>query len=69
MATQAEGERSASLLTELQGWWKKRGRRLLIPKGRSVGVPPPRVFLKKRLQAVENKGRRCKKESKEAAND
>ena len=34
-----------------------------------VGVPPPRVFLEKRLQAIENKGRRPKKESKEAAVD
>jgi len=28
-------------------------------------TPPPRVFLKKRLQAVENKEREVEKESKE----
>ncbi len=35
----------------------------------SVGVPPPRVFWEKRLQVIENKGRRAKKEGKEAAID
>jgi hypothetical protein len=35
----------------------------------SVGVPPPRVFWEKRLQAIENKGRRAKKEGKEAPVD
>jgi hypothetical protein len=32
-----------------------------------AGVPPPRVFWEKRLQAIENKGRALKKETKEAA--
>jgi hypothetical protein len=35
----------------------------------SVEVPPTRVFWEKRLQAIENKGRRAKKEDKEAAAD
>jgi hypothetical protein len=35
----------------------------------SVGVPPPRVFWEKRLQAVENKGRASAKERQEAAGD
>jgi len=30
-------------------------------------VPPPRVFCEKRLQVIEKKGRRLKKERKEAA--
>ena len=34
-----------------------------------VRVPPPRVFWEKRLQAIENKGRRAKNEGKEAAVD
>jgi hypothetical protein len=38
---------------------------LLIPKGRFFGGTPPRVFLEKRLQAVENKGREREKEGKE----
>jgi len=32
-----------------------------------AGVPPPRVFWEKRLQAIENKGRALKKETEEAA--
>jgi hypothetical protein len=32
-----------------------------------TGVPPPRVFWEKRLQAIENKGRALKKGTKEAA--
>jgi hypothetical protein len=40
---------------------------LLIPKGDSDGHTPTRVFLKKRLQTVENKGRELENESKEAA--
>jgi len=31
-------------------------------------TPPTRVFLEKRLQADENKGREMEKEGKEAAN-
>jgi hypothetical protein len=34
-----------------------------------VGVPPPRVISEKRLQIIENKGRRAKREGKEAAVD
>jgi hypothetical protein len=30
-----------------------------------AATPPPRVFCKKRLQALENKGRECGKEGKE----
>jgi hypothetical protein len=41
---------------------EKRVWKLLIPKGRFLGVPPTPVFWKKRLQAVENKGRECGKE-------
>ena len=48
---------------------EKRGWKLLIPKERFVGVPPPRVFSEKRLQVIENKGRRVKKEGKEAPVD
>jgi hypothetical protein len=33
----------------------------------SVQLPPPRVFCKKRLQAVENKRQRLEKENQEAA--
>jgi hypothetical protein len=32
-------------------------------------APPPRLFLEKRLQAVENKGRESEKQGKEAAGD
>jgi hypothetical protein len=35
----------------------------------NAGVPPPRVFWEKRLQVIENTGRRAKKEGKEAAVD
>ena len=35
----------------------------------SVGVPHRRVFCKKRLQAIENKGRVSEKENEEAASD
>jgi hypothetical protein len=35
----------------------------------SVEVPPTRVFWEKRLQAIENKGRRAKREGKEAPVD
>ncbi len=35
----------------------------------SVEVPPTRVFWEKRLQVIENKGRRTKREGKEAAVD
>jgi hypothetical protein len=42
-------------------------RKLLIPKERFPGVPPPRVFCKKSLEVVENKGRKREKEGKEAA--
>ena len=34
---------------------------------RGAGVPPPRVFWEKRLQAIENKGQEVQKESEEAA--
>jgi hypothetical protein len=40
---------------------------LLILNDESVDIPPPRVFLKKRLQTVENKGRKLEGKSKEAA--
>jgi len=45
----------------------KRVCKLLIGKGGFCQVPPPRVFSKKRLQVIENKGRGAKKERKEAA--
>jgi hypothetical protein len=35
---------------------EKRGWKLLIPKGRLVGVPPPRVFCEKRLDLLDYKG-------------
>jgi hypothetical protein len=41
----------------------------LIPSGGESAVPPTRVFLEKRLQAIENKGREPEKEGKEAAGD
>jgi hypothetical protein len=44
---------------------EKRGWNSLILKTRSPGVPPPPVFLEKRLQAIENKGRWSKKEGQE----
>ncbi len=56
-------------VTALQTGAEKRGWKLLIPKERFVGVPPPRVFSEKRLQVIENKGRRAKREDKEAAVD
>jgi hypothetical protein len=44
---------------------KERGSKLLIPKGRFVKVPPPRVFCKKSAEVIENKGSDCEKERKE----
>src|SRR5713226_8495216 len=38
----------------------------LISNGGFADIPPPRVFCKKRLQAIENKGRELAKEGKEA---
>ena len=38
---------------------------MLILKGRSARVPPPPAFWKKRLEAIENKGRELKKEGEE----
>jgi hypothetical protein len=56
-------------VTRLQTGCEKRVWKLLILKGSFAEVPPPRVFCKKRLQAVENKGGGSKKERKEAARD
>jgi len=42
------------------GEWRSDGRPRKV-----ATTPPPRVFCKKRLQAVENKGRECGKEGKE----
>ncbi len=39
------------------------------PPSPDAQYPSPRVFWGKRLQAIENKGRELKKESKEAASD
>jgi hypothetical protein len=38
---------------------------LLILREGFAKVPPPRVFCKKRLEVIENKGRDVKKEGKE----
>jgi hypothetical protein len=39
----------------------------LISNGEFADIPPTRVFCKKRLQAIENKGRGLTKVGKEAA--
>ena len=36
-----------------------------VPQLRSGCTPPPRVFWKKRLEVIENKGRRAEKENQE----
>jgi hypothetical protein len=40
-----------------------------VQRANSRRGTPPRVFLEKRLQAVENKGREWEKQGKEAADD
>ena len=54
---------------EWQGKDLQKGVFALWCNGRYEGVPPPRVFLEKRLQAVENKGQEPQKEDQEAASD
>ena len=54
----SHGHPGATALTDLV-------RKLLIPKERFPGVPPPRVFCKKRLEVAENKERKLEKESQE----
>jgi hypothetical protein len=47
------------------------GARRFVPRrhhaGLGSGIPIPRVFWKKRLQAAENKGNECEKERQERA--
>ncbi len=54
---------------EWQGKDLQKGIFALRCNGRHEGVLPHRVFCKKRLQAVENKGWEPEKESKEAPGD
>ncbi len=66
-AGHGERARLAAGVTALQTGRGKRGWKLLIPKERFVGVPPPRVFCKKRLDLLDSKGLDFFGSAKEAA--